>query len=61
MKQITISSSDFWDEQKEEFIQAKSQTLQLEHSLISVSKWEQKWHKAFLGNHEKTPGRFCRI
>ena len=55
MKQITISSSDFWDEKAEEFIPAKCQTLQLEHSLISISKWEQKWHKAFLGNQEKTP------
>lgn len=48
MLQITIpGSSDLWDEKKQEFTSAKEQTLQLEHSLISLSKWESKWHKSF--------------
>lgn len=37
-----------WDEQKEEFVEPKVQILQLEHSLISISKWESKWHKSFI-------------
>lgn len=36
-----------WDEVKEEFVEAKYQTLQLEHSLVSLSKWESKWKKPF--------------
>lgn len=36
-----------WDEVKEEFIEPEYQVLQLEHSLVSLSKWESKWHKPF--------------
>lgn len=54
MLQITIPSVELWDEKKEEFIEIKEQTLQLEHSLVSISKWESKWHKPFLGKEEKT-------
>lgn len=54
MLQITIPASEQWDEEKQEFIQTKGQTLQLEHSLVSLSKWESKWCKSFLSNHDKT-------
>lgn len=43
---------EFFDEEKEEFlppVDIKETKLQLEHSLISLKKWEQKWHKPFLG------------
>lgn len=43
-------SPESWDEAKEEFIPAKTVTLQLEHSLVSLSKWESKWNKPFLSN-----------
>lgn len=43
-----------WDEGKEEFVPAKTVTLQLEHSLISLSKWESKWCKPFLSNTDVT-------
>ena len=42
-----------WDEEKQEFITVKAQTLQLEHSLISLSKWESKWCKSFLSKTNK--------
>lgn len=50
---IQLSSED-WDEEKEEFVEAAYQTLQLEHSLVSLSKWESKWNKAFLSKKDKT-------
>lgn len=56
MLQITIPlSPEGWDEEKQEFVKPKEQTLQLEHSLVSLSKWESKWCKAFLTKAEKTP------
>ena len=55
MLRITIPATELWDEEKEEFITvAKEQTLQLEHSLVSLSKWESKWCKPFLSREEKT-------
>ena len=54
MLQITLPACEMWDEQKQEFVYVKEQTLQLEHSLVSLSKWESKWNKAFLTNKEKT-------
>lgn len=54
MLQITIPAQEYWDAAKEEFINTKECTLQLEHSLISLSKWESKWHKVFLSKEQKT-------
>lgn len=54
MLRITIPATELWDEDKEEFINTKEQTLQLEHSLVSLSKWESKWHKPFLSKDIKT-------
>ena len=54
MLQITIPAVEQWDESTQEFVYSKAQTLQLEHSLISLSKWESKWHKPFLSKTEKT-------
>lgn len=55
MLQITIPSTEMWDELNQEFISTKVQTLQLEHSLVSISKWESKWQKPFLIKDKKTP------
>ena len=54
MLEITIPGAELWDESKQEFINTNTQILRLEHSLVSISKWESKWKKAFLGNQEKT-------
>ena len=54
MLQITIPSVELFDEVHNEFIRTKEQTLQLEHSLVSLSKWESKWHKSFLSKQEKS-------
>lgn len=55
MLQIVVPGVELYDEERNLFIPAqKDQTLQLEHSLVSLSKWESKWHKAFLSKREKT-------
>ena len=54
MLQITVPKAEYYDETREQFVDMKEQTLQLEHSLVSLSKWEAKWQKAFLGRQEKT-------
>lgn len=43
-----------WDEVNEEFVPAETITLKLEHSLLSLSKWESKWCKPFLTKEQKT-------
>lgn len=54
MLQITVPERELWDEINEEFISIKETTLQLEHSLVSLSKWESKWCKPFLTAQDKT-------
>lgn len=54
MLEIIVPSNDLWDEENLTFINVEEKTLCLEHSLLSISKWESKWHKAFLGKQEKT-------
>ena len=55
MLQIIIPAEERWDEEHEEFIVSKKeQKLMLEHSLVSLSKWESKWQVPFLSKKEKT-------
>ena len=54
MLTIVIPSNEKWNEITEEFIYSKGQTIQLEHSLVSISKWEAKWKKPFLSSKDKT-------
>lgn len=54
MLQLTIPSVERFDERTNEFVYIKGQTIQLEHSLVSLSKWESKWHVPFLSNEDKT-------
>lgn len=43
-----------WDETTEVFIPEKTVTLRLEHSLVSISKWESTWGIPFLSDDEKS-------
>lgn len=54
MLQLTIPAIELWDEKSQEFVSRKEKTLQLEHSLVSISKWESKWHKPFLSKIHMT-------
>lgn len=47
-KTILIPKTDLFDEENIRFIPVKETELVLEHSLLSVSKWEAKWKKPFL-------------
>ena len=51
---IDIPETELFDESSDRFIHVKAQTLKLEHSLISISKWESRWNKPFLKEDKKT-------
>lgn len=49
MLEIVIPPGDGWDPKKEMFVPIGSEVkLKLEHSLLSLAKWESRWHKPFL-------------
>lgn len=54
MIQIEIPGKELYDDALSIFITQKKESLRLEHSLVSLSKWESKWCKPFLSNDEKT-------
>lgn len=54
MLSLNVPLSEKFDEESNTFIVDDFYTLKLEHSLISLSKWEQKFEKPFLSNDEKT-------
>lgn len=54
MLEITIEAKEFYNQQQNRFITTPPCTLTLEHSLISLAKWESKWHIPYLSDTEKT-------
>lgn len=54
MLELTIDDTSLWDPKTERFYDLKGQTLVLEHSLVSLSKWEEKWHKPFFTSNALT-------
>lgn len=51
---ITVPGVELFDEDKQQFVYTEDTVLVLEHSLVSLSKWEQIFQKAFLGPEAKT-------
>ena len=51
---IPIPARELYDSEKNRFIDIPKTVLVLEHSLISISKWESKWHKSYLSTPKKT-------
>ena len=54
MIELTIPAYELFNEKTNEFIEFKGRTIQLEHSLISISKWESRWNKPFFGSEKHT-------
>ena len=54
MKKIVVPSKEFFNEETSEFVTTKETTLCIEHSLLSISKWESIWHIPFLQKKPKT-------
>lgn len=54
MLRIDIPEKEVFDEKTETFGKIKATTLYMEHSLISISKWEAKWHIPFFDSEKTT-------
>lgn len=53
MLTLRVEAGEYFDSDKQEFINVKEREIRLEHSLVSISKWESEWEKPFL-NSEKS-------
>ena len=54
MLEIEVVIDENFDETTNTFVVGKSVKVRLEHSLVSLSKWEATWEEAFLGKGAKT-------
>lgn len=54
MLTITIPQQELFNDETNRFIYTQETKITLEHSLVSLSKWEQKWEKPFLGKEART-------
>ena len=51
---LKIPPVEYYDEENDLFSYSGERTIQLEHSLISISKWESRWHKPYLAEERRT-------
>ncbi len=58
---ITVDEQEFFDQEKQVFFTVKPVTVRMEHSLISISKWEAYWEKPFLATTGVVPGMTGRL
>lgn len=54
MLKLMIPAEEYFDEITSQFHNVKEQVLHLEHSLVSISKWESIWHKPFISKNDMT-------
>jgi hypothetical protein len=54
MLRLELTVVEGFDESTERFVAAESMVVELEHSLLSLSKWESRWELPFLGPQKKT-------
>lgn len=55
---LVVPGSELYDPVENLFYTTKDTTLLLEHSLLSISKWESKWKKPFLSQKGMTSEQF---
>lgn len=51
---LVVPEINLFDERTNEFIEIPGQEIKIEHSLVSLSKWETKWCVPFLTKEAKT-------
>ncbi len=56
MLTIKVEAQEFYDAEKNMFFTTKPMTVRMEHSLISISKWEARWEKPYLPVPGRTDG-----
>lgn len=54
MLRLTVKGEELFDEESNRFVETDGTVLDLEHSLVSISKWEAKYEIAFLSDTKKT-------
>ena len=60
MLRLTIAEEEFYNESKDEFFTLPELQLDLEHSLLSVSKWESEFEKPFLSTADRSSEEVLR-
>lgn len=48
MLKVYVPELEYFNEATATFGKIKAQTLRFEHSLLSLAKWESKWHKPYI-------------
>lgn len=59
MLDVYVPKRELFNDATQEFIEIPGAKFTIEHSLISVQKWESKWKKSFISNKELTPEEFA--
>lgn len=57
MLRIVIPEKEGFDDEKSKFVKIPEVVVDLEHSLLSLSKWESKYQKPFLAGPPQAPSR----